>query len=140
MIETTVADIRKQEVQFALGKIKQCTGFDPGYGYQIGIVVKELEQQFTKFEQEAYQKYAELAERDENSNPKTEEHEFRGMKYTRYVFSEENGKIADEVAKTTGENKIILANRPKLHLSKLIGAKLNPVELISIDFMLDDTK
>lgn len=140
MIEVTVAEMRQQPVQYALSKIEACPNFDPGYGYQIGIVVKELRQQFTKFEQEAYAKYAELAEKDEEGKPKLETNKYNGMEYQTYLFSEENKKVADEVAKTTGENKIVLPNRPKIYLSKLVGAKLNPVELVSIDFLLDSEK
>lgn len=140
MIETTVKELRKQEAQYALMKIKQCTGFDPGYGFQIGCVVRDIEKQFFDMEQEAYKKYAELAEKDEDGKPKLEDRIQNGVKFQTYVFSDENKAVADEIAKTTGENKVIVSNRPKLNLSKLIGAKLNPVELLAIEFMIDETK
>lgn len=140
MITTTVGELRQQSVQHAINKIKQCTVFDPGYGFQIGCVIKDLEKEFNKFEQEAYAKYAELSEKNEDGSVKFEEKEFNGMKYQNYVFSEENKKVADDVAVATASNAVILGHRPKLNLSKLIGAKLNPVELVAIEFMIDDTK
>ena len=114
--------------------------FEPGYGFQIGCVIKDLETQFQSLEKEAYTKYNELAEKNEDGSTKFEEKEFNGMKYQNYVFSEENKKVADDVAITTAQNKVVVGHRPKLNLSKLLGAKLNPVELVSIEFMIDDTK
>lgn len=125
----------------SFNKIAFCGDFEPGYTIQIKAVVKEVYDAVQLSENRLQAQYKTLASLDDKGEPKlitvTDKN---GNSQSKWDFTPENKLKADEAFKVSMAEEINLSNRPKLNFTKLHPARLSAVDLINLEWLIDETK
>jgi len=121
-------------VQQAMTKLYGCRKFKDGYGFQVGVTLRDILEQNDKEALKLKEILLSLCEKDEEGNPII----VTDGTSTKYAFSDYNKHNLEEDTKASFRC-VIEVPHPKLHLSKLDPARLSSVEYAMISFLIDET-